>query len=96
MSVIEHPIKIIEVEPDGELARLLDEADGGEIQLVRDGVRYRLARERDDIWAGYDLEKSLAGIRKAAGSWKGLIDAEEFKAYIRERRRTKNRPSVRW
>lgn len=30
----------------------------------------------------------------AAGSWKGLIEAEEFKAYIRERRKTKNRPSV--
>ncbi len=31
---------------------------------------------------------------QAAGSWTGLIDAEEFKAYIRERRTTANRPSV--
>ncbi|MGI8690174.1 MAG: hypothetical protein ACR2M3_16480 [Thermomicrobiales bacterium] len=31
---------------------------------------------------------------QAAGSWKGLIDAEAFKAYIRERRKTANRPSV--
>jgi len=31
---------------------------------------------------------------QAAGSWKGLIDAEEFKTYIRERRTTANRPSV--
>lgn len=30
---------------------------------------------------------------QAAGSWKGLIDAEEFKASIRERRMTANRPS---
>ncbi|MHB8646759.1 MAG: hypothetical protein ACYDAR_13295 [Thermomicrobiales bacterium] len=31
---------------------------------------------------------------QAAGSWKGLIDGEQFKAYIRERRKTANRPSV--
>lgn len=31
---------------------------------------------------------------QAAGSWKGLIDAEAFKAYLRERRKTANRPSV--
>jgi hypothetical protein len=31
---------------------------------------------------------------RAAGSWKGIIDAEAFKAYIRERRKTANRPSV--
>ncbi len=30
----------------------------------------------------------------AAGSWKGLIDAEAFKGYIRERRTTASRPSV--
>lgn len=31
---------------------------------------------------------------QAAGSWKGLVDAEELKAYIYERRKTKNRPAV--
>lgn len=31
---------------------------------------------------------------QAAGSWKGIIDAEAFKTYIRERRKTANRPSV--
>jgi len=31
---------------------------------------------------------------QAAGSWQGLIDAEQFKAYIRERRKTANRPPV--
>lgn len=30
----------------------------------------------------------------AAGSWKGIIDADTFKAYIRERRKIANRPSV--
>jgi hypothetical protein len=41
------------------------------------------------------VARSIEGIQKAARAWQGLIDAEAFKAYIREWRRTKNRPSVR-
>lgn len=40
------------------------------------------------------VARSIAGIRKAAGGWRGLVDAEEFTAYIYERRRTANRPPV--
>jgi uncharacterized protein (DUF433 family) len=40
-----------------------------------------------------DVIRSREGIRQAAGSWKG-IDTEAFKAYIADRRRTANRPSV--
>jgi hypothetical protein len=40
-----------------------------------------------------DVARSKEGIRKAAGSWKG-IDTKAFKAYIKERRQTVNRPSV--
>ena len=87
--------RTIEVEPGGELDRLLDEADAAPLRLVRNGVGYRLNREAEDIWADYDPDVALAGILAAAGSWKD-IDAEAFKAYVRERRRTKNRPSVRW
>jgi hypothetical protein len=43
-----------------------------------------------------EVARTLEGINRAAGSWKGLVDAEEFKSYIRERRRTKNRPPVRF
>lgn len=42
-----------------------------------------------------EVARSIEGIRQAIGGWKGLVDAEEFIAYIRERRRTANRPSVR-
>ncbi len=42
-----------------------------------------------------DAELSRQGIVKAAGGWEGLVDAEEFKAYIYERRRMPGRPSVR-
>jgi uncharacterized protein (DUF433 family) len=40
-----------------------------------------------------DVTRSREGILKAAGSWKG-IDTEAFKAYIKDRRQTANRPSV--
>jgi len=94
MSVVENLIKIIEVEPDSELARLLDEADKGEIQLLRDGMSYRLAREAGDIWAGYDPEKARAGMRAAAGAWKD-IDAEALKEYIYRAREEGSRPPQR-
>lgn len=123
--------KTIEVEPGGELDRLLDEARRTPLRLVRGGDSFRVLREgeleepvdsplspehgtpaiadvresvaarsrrgdeHDDIWANYDPEVAIEGIRKAAGTWQGLVDAEAFKAYVRERRRTKNRPPVR-
>ncbi len=40
-----------------------------------------------------DVDRSREGIREAAGSWKD-IDTEGFKAYIKDRRHTANRPSV--
>jgi uncharacterized protein (DUF433 family) len=40
-----------------------------------------------------DVARSREGIREAAGSWKD-IDTEAFKAYIKDRRQTANRPSV--
>jgi uncharacterized protein (DUF433 family) len=40
-----------------------------------------------------DVTRSREGIREAAGSWKD-IDTAAFKAYIKERRQTANRPSV--
>jgi uncharacterized protein (DUF433 family) len=40
-----------------------------------------------------DVARSREGIREAADSWKD-IDTEAFKAYIKDRRQTVNRPSV--
>jgi uncharacterized protein (DUF433 family) len=40
-----------------------------------------------------DVARSREGIREAAGSWKG-IDTAAFKAYIKDRRQTANRSSV--
>ena len=42
-----------------------------------------------------EVARSKEGILKAAGRWKEIVDAEAFKGYIRERRRTSSRPPVR-
>jgi hypothetical protein len=102
--------KLLRVEPDSELSLVLKDAatTGEEIVVDTGEARYVVGvsvGSRSDV-AGTDaarpkprpeqVARSIEGIEKAAGSWQGLIDAEAFKAYIRERRRTKNRPSVRW
>lgn len=94
--------KTIRVEPGSELDRLLDQADERPIVLEKSGVRYRL--DRIDVAtttpastippSPEQIARSIAGINVAAGAWKDLVDAEAFTAYIRERRRTANRPSV--
>jgi len=89
-------IRTIHVEPNSDLGRILDEADDVAIELEKDGVRYRLDRVRaSDRPSVEQIERSIAGIRRAAGAWRD-INAEELKASIRERRKTANRDSVRW
>jgi hypothetical protein len=63
----------ITVDPDSELGRALDAANGNPIVLVRDGVRFRVTRDPDDPWASYDPEKLRAGQKKVAG----LLTPEE-------------------
>jgi hypothetical protein len=96
--ILVHTSKPIHVDPGSDLDRYLDDAAEAPVMLERDGQLYRLTLvERatdDDLWSSYDPERALAGIRAAAGGWQGLVDAEEFKRYIYERRRTANRPSV--
>lgn len=93
-----HASKLIHVDPGSELDRYLDDAADEPVMLERGGKLYRLTLvERtsdDDLWSNYDPERALAGIRAAAGGWQGLVDAEELKRYIYERRRTANRSSV--
>lgn len=102
--------RLLKVEPHSELGLLLKgAADTGEPVVVDTGeARYvagvtsgspDVAEDRDPANrrpSAEQVARSIEGIRKAAGGWQGLVDAEAFKAYIRERRRTKNRPSVRW
>jgi hypothetical protein len=91
------PRKRIKVPEGSELARLLTEAEAEAmpILLEKDGELYRLERMEKALKAPSpeEVARSKEGILKAAGSWKD-IDTEAFKAYIYERRRTANRPSI--
>lgn len=83
--------RTIDVEPGSELDQILEEAAGGTLRLVRNGVRYRLELEDEDPWADYDPEKAGAGMRAAAGSW-SVEDAERLKEYIYRGREEGTRP----
>ncbi len=88
------PKKRIKVSEGSELARLLTEADAAPLLLEKDGELYRLERmekEPEDIFANYDPEAALAGIREAAGSWKD-VEPEEFKAKLYRAREEGTRP----
>jgi hypothetical protein len=76
--------KRIEVDPGGEVARLVREADDAQLVVVVDGEEYRIAREdpigdpdEDEIWEGYDPALVLKGLEAAAGSWSD-IDADQL------------------
>ncbi len=87
----------IKVTPGSGLAELLAEARTEPVILDRAGDLYRLSpmNKEHERPSPEEVARSQEAIRKAAGGWKGLIDAEEFKAYLYERRHTANRPSVR-
>ena len=57
----------INIDPDSELGRALDENDGELVVLVRNGRRFRVTPDADDPWANYDPENVRAGLRKFVG-----------------------------
>jgi hypothetical protein len=65
--------KLIPVTKETSLTEVLDEAAGMPVRLERNGIVYRVAREHEDIWAGYDPEKVREGLRRVAD----LITPEE-------------------
>jgi hypothetical protein len=76
--------KYIHVQPESELARLLDEAGEAPLVLERDGQRYRLIKETD-IWAGYDPSRTRAALQKSTGALRG-IDREKLRLDIHQAR----------
>jgi hypothetical protein len=62
--------KPIKVTPESDLIRLLENAAEEPLLLEKDGVVYRLsvAETTDDLWAGYDPERSRRILREMAGS----------------------------
>lgn len=86
----------IDVNPDSELAATIDTAEAKKrpIILNKNGVRYRVIREADDIWAGYDPDAVIAGMDAAAGSIT-REEAERMKNLVYEGREAGTRPITR-
>ncbi len=89
------------VNPDSETARLVKEAASSRMPVRVDTGEavYRLnvdeeSPEQLHLPTPEEAAASVAAIRQVAGTWKDLVDADELKAYIRERRKTANRPSL--
>ena len=79
----------ITLEPDSDLARALADADVAVI-LESDGVRYTVSRE--NVFAGYDAQSALHGLRQSRGALKGvnveelLTDLDELRSQDPSRR----------
>ena len=58
----------ITIDPDSELGRALAESDGDAVFLLRGATRFRVTRDPDDLWAAYDPESVLEGLREIAGT----------------------------
>lgn len=74
----------IDVDPTSELGRALAEADEA-VVLVSGGVRYRVRREADDIFAGYDPERVRAALEASAGALAG-VDTAKLKRELQAQR----------
>lgn len=94
-------MKTVKLPSDSELARALGDATRAGAPVVVDtgDVVYSLSVDiisaKTATPTAEEVARSAEGIRRAAGRWKDLIDAEAFKTYIRERRRTSSRPPLR-
>jgi hypothetical protein len=89
------PPKKITVPEGSSLAKLLTDAAARPILLEKNGELYRLERMETEgkTLSLEEVTRSHDGILKAAGSWEG-VDIGGFRAYIKDRRQTANRPSV--
>ena len=70
--------KVINVAPESELGRFLEEIGEAPVVLEKNGERYVLAREdAHDIWADYDPEKVRQALRQGTGILAG-VDRESL------------------
>jgi hypothetical protein len=73
----------ITVDPASDLARALADADAP-VVLDSNGVRYTV--DREDIFARYDAETVLHGLRQSRGALTG-VDTKALLADLAEQRR---------
>jgi hypothetical protein len=86
--------KPIKITPDVRLDDLFAEASKAPVVPEQNGVRYRLSREDEDLWANYDPEAFLAALNEAAGTWAD-VDADALVQDIYRWRREGSRPAGR-
>ena len=81
----------IHLDPDSGLARALTDVEDTPVLLESNGVRFRVIRDADDLWADYDPEAVLAGLREAAGTM-SPEEGERIKELIYRGREEGTRP----
>ena len=72
--------KVITVEPDSDLGRILDEATERGAVLEKGGIRFRILRE-----PAQETDQAWDALQRSFGILKG-IDRERLKAELREQR----------
>jgi hypothetical protein len=75
----------ITIDPESELGQALAAADDILIVLERSGSRFRVTREVEDVWAGYDPRRVRRALRESRGALDG-VDVEALKRDLREQR----------
>ncbi|MGH2533591.1 MAG: hypothetical protein ACRDJW_14935 [Thermomicrobiales bacterium] len=78
-------MKTIIVEPDSELAAVVEQAAEAPILLEKNGQRFRLTRESEDRIANHDPERTREALRRSFGTLRG-VDVEDLKRDLREQR----------
>jgi hypothetical protein len=86
--------KTIHLTSGGELDRLFEAAKESPLILEKDGIRYRLSREDDEVWANYDPDTVLAAIRTAGGTL-SREEGEKLKSDMYRAREEGSRPADR-
>ena len=91
----------VQAPPDSEVAQFIKEVAASRQPIRADTGEavYRVEADAETpetlpLPTAEETAASIAGIKQAAGSWHDLLDAEGLKAYIRERRKIKDRPSI--
>ena len=88
--MVKEPLTI-HLDPDSELARALADTDAEPVFLDSGGVRWRVIRAGDDLWAGYDPDAVLVGLQAAAGTL-SREEGERIKELIYRGREEGTRP----
>ena len=82
--MVAEPI-IVVVDPEGEVATLLERATDAPLVVELNGRRYRVSRDPDDLFADYDPQRAEQAFARVFGILKG-VDREALKAELRAQR----------